>query len=88
MERGNPAFKSTIPSNDGIAEVSTSQAATMMNVGTASVERAKKVLNEAPPETVADIRAGKQTVGGALKELKPGKTEMFEKCCKCINLIL
>lgn len=57
--------RTDLPSNDGMS-MSREDAAKAMNVGTASADRAKKVLSEADETTIADIKAGKQTVGEAL----------------------
>lgn len=51
--------------------ISTGEAAEKLNVSPRTVKRAKKILQEAPPEKVKAIESGEKTVHKVLKEIKP-----------------
>ena len=52
---------------------STADAASQMNVSPRQVDRAKALKREAPKPLIEEVRAGKKTVGGALKEVQAKK---------------
>jgi len=67
-------------SSKGEAAVTQTQAADLLNVSKRSVERAKKVKEE-NPEAFEKIKSGEQTVGGAVKALKPVAPSDAENNC-------
>ena len=60
-------------SRDPFAEKTLDEAAKAMNVGRATVVRAKALKREASSEIVAKVKAGKETIGGALKKTRAAK---------------
>src|SRR5262249_46930029 len=63
--------RTDLPSIEG-KFVSQEQAATLLNVGTASVERAKIVQNSGDPELIAAVEAGELSVSGAAERIRRG----------------
>lgn len=51
-------------------DVNREQAAELMNVSEASVKRAAKLMEEAPPEIIEKVKSGEMSVNAALAELK------------------
>ena len=49
------------------------KAAGLLNVGAGTVDRAKQVLRECPPDVVQQIERGERTVNSALRDLKQSK---------------
>ena len=58
-----------------IGATSNAQAAVLLNVGHGTVERAKQVLRECPPDVVQQIERGERTVNSALRDLKQSKQQ-------------
>ncbi len=60
------------------------EAAKMLNVGVASVQRAKKVIKEATPETIAAVESGKLPVSVAtrarIKRCCNASAQMIREC--------
>lgn len=76
LPRGNPGLKSsktpTNPKSTQNVELgkSVAQVAKEIGVGTTTLTEAKRVLRDAPPETVEQIEAGEKSVATAVKEIK------------------
>src|SRR5262249_33917491 len=64
--RGRPA------ENPSIEGISTERASDLLNVGHASVERAKIVQQQGGPELIAAGKAGEMSVAGAVERIRRG----------------
>ena len=84
MAVGNPDFKTNQESYWTNSSDSTpnAQAAQKLNVGTRSVNRAKKVIAEAEPEVIAAVEAGSMAVSTAAKA-KTGYNFSLPATCDC-----
>lgn len=84
LPRGNPNLKtSKTPTNpksvqDTELGKTAAQVAKEIGVSTSTVEQAKRVIREAPKETVEEVERGEKSVATAVKEIKAAK-EKTEK---------
>ncbi len=79
MQKGRP--ETLNPPIGGFKKVSEPEAATMLNVSTRNIQRAKKIMREAP-EKVQEIERGEKTINRAMEEIKekekPHQTDKTE----------
>lgn len=81
LPRGNPSMKSSKTPAKPKSVQSTElgkpadKVATDIGVSTSTVEQAKRVLRDAPKETVAKVERGEKSVASAVKELREAKQE-------------
>jgi hypothetical protein len=79
LPRGNPNLKSSkTPTNSNSAQMrnkTTAEVAKEVEVSPRTVEQAKKVLREAPKETVEKVERGEKSVATAVKEIKAAKEQ-------------
>jgi hypothetical protein len=66
--------RTDLPSIEGKSQISQTQAADLVNVSVASVERAATVLREGSPDLVKQVERGEVSVSAAAKSIKTAKT--------------